>query len=80
MNRYIRYFSIVSAVVIFFIMTFAGLLQGTRSEIICVRALKGAGIAYVCAMLAIRAIFSILIHEMASDEAEKEKQEVVDGS
>ncbi len=80
MNRYVRYFSIVSAVLIFFVMTFAGLLQGTRTEIICVRALKGAGIAYVVVMLAIRAIFSILIHEMASDELEKEEQEVIDGS
>lgn len=65
----------VSAVIIFFLMTFIGLLHGMRQEIICLRALKGAAIAYVTVMLAMRIFFGILINQIAANELEKENRD-----
>ena len=78
MPLHVRSIAVSSAVMCFFGLSFISWFSGLSPFTCCRRALLGAIVAYVAAILAVRAINTILTNAMITSQMNKQKDKAGD--
>lgn len=74
MLLHIRRTAVGVAVTSFFGISLIGWISGISPFVCCKRALAGAGLAYVATVLAVKAINSVLLRAIITDQANREEE------